>query len=246
MKTSKVGQDLISEFEETRLTAYKDPVGIWTIGRGHTGPEARAGNTITAEQEQDLFELDLTGAERALMRSLPPGVEEQLPQECWDALVSATFNLGTRLFYNKDNTQTGLRRALAEGRIADVPNQLRRFCYAGGRKLPGLIRRREAEAHLFEKGLQAHRPGEAGVEADDVLETRPLLKTKTAIGAVTTGSGVALAELAQPLADTAQQLSPLAQVLPTLQLVAALLTVGGIMLTLYGRWHALQKEKEHG
>jgi GH24 family phage-related lysozyme (muramidase) len=41
---SDAGIELIVSFESVRLTAYQDPVGIWTIGAGHTGPDVHKGS----------------------------------------------------------------------------------------------------------------------------------------------------------------------------------------------------------
>ena len=58
------GNELIKHFESLFLKAYKDPVGIWTIGWGHTGLSHRegtvyAGRQITEDEAQYLFEHDM-------------------------------------------------------------------------------------------------------------------------------------------------------------------------------------------
>ena len=72
-------------------------------------------------------------------------VEQELNQNQFDALVAWTFNLGpTNL-----RSSTLLKR-LNEGDFDDAPHQIRRWNKAGGQVLDGLIRRREAEALLFQ------------------------------------------------------------------------------------------------
>jgi GH24 family phage-related lysozyme (muramidase) len=61
-RISKAGRDLIKRHEGLRLDAYVDPVGVWTIGYGHTGPAARKGNTITKERADNLLTQDVREA----------------------------------------------------------------------------------------------------------------------------------------------------------------------------------------
>lgn len=58
MKTSQNGINLIKKFERCRLTAYKCPAGVWTIGYGHTD-NVKKGQTITQEQADSYLKSDL-------------------------------------------------------------------------------------------------------------------------------------------------------------------------------------------
>jgi hypothetical protein len=140
-----------------------------------------------------------------------------------------------------------LRTAIIERRWADVPAQMRRFVYAGGQRLGGLVRRREAEATLWLRGIAIEVTGAAGVVPETPPAPRALLQTKTVAGVITTSSGIALQQVsdsAPALLDASQQLQPLAEAMPWLKLVAVLLMTAGIALTVYGRWHAMQKEAQ--
>lgn len=63
--TSQAGIDLIKSFEDCRLTAYQDSVGVWTIGYGHTNG-VYAGMTITQAQAEEFLRSDLKTAENAV------------------------------------------------------------------------------------------------------------------------------------------------------------------------------------
>ena len=136
---SKDGLELIKSFEGCRLEAYQDPVGIWTIGYGHT-KGVYSGMSITAEQADAYLRSDVTTAEQAVNTH----VTTTLTQNMFDALVSFTFNVGTAAF--KKST---LLRKLNLGDIIGAAGEFDRWVYAGGRKLPGLARRRTAEKNFF-------------------------------------------------------------------------------------------------
>lgn len=138
MRTSRAGRDLIKQFEGLRLDAYRDPVGIWTVGYGHT--PAQPGQRISHAEAEELLDADLLTAESAVRAQ----ITAPLTQGQFDALVSFTFNLGARRL--QDST---LRRLLNGGDYAGAQEEFGRWIHAGGRKLPGLVARREAEAALF-------------------------------------------------------------------------------------------------
>ena len=62
-RLSPRGEKLIKEFEGLRLNAYRDQAGVWTIGWGHIGPDAREGATATMQQAQAWFDKDNDNAE---------------------------------------------------------------------------------------------------------------------------------------------------------------------------------------
>ena len=139
MKTSKNGLNLIKQFEGCHLTSYKCPGGVWTIGYGHTN-DVKAGQTISQEAAELYLRQDLSNAERYV------GSYDSIyhfTQDQFDALVSFTYNAGA------GNLK---RRLLNYGKkpIEQVKIDLPATCIkAGGKTLPGLIRRRVAEANLM-------------------------------------------------------------------------------------------------
>lgn len=144
MQTSDKGITLIKEFEGCNLTAYQDSVGVWTIGYGWTQPvdgkTIRAGMTIKQETAERLLKTGLVSYESDVSRLVKVG----LTQGQFDALVSFTYNLGTRSL----STSTLLRK-LNAGDYAGAANEFPRWNKAGGKVLSGLSRRREAERALF-------------------------------------------------------------------------------------------------
>jgi lysozyme len=162
-RISKAGRDLIKRHEGLRLDAYVDPVGVWTIGYGHTGPAARKGNTITKDRADNLLTQDVREAEAAVTRL----VKMPLSDGQFDALVSFVFNVGAAAF-----AQSTLLRELNAGRFAAVPGQLRRWVYGtvSGQKviLPGLVKRRNDEAVLWASAsaIETDETAEAGVIAE--------------------------------------------------------------------------------
>lgn len=139
MKTSPEGIALIKEFEGLRLLAYLDVAGVWTIGYGHTAT-ARRKQKITREQAYMLLIEDLAAREPLVSRALsrPPA------QNQFDAMMSLAFNIGVNAF-----TKSTLLNRFNAGDTAAAANQFLRWVYAGGRKVPGLTRRRRAERALF-------------------------------------------------------------------------------------------------
>ena len=140
MKISQEGIALIKVFEGCKLESYLCAAGVWTIGYGHT-KMVEEGQEITQEEADNILLNDLEIYEEAVLKA----VEVPLHQHQFDALVSWTFNLGGANL----NASTMLK-VINKGEYEDVPAQIKRWNKAGGKVLQGLIRRREAEALLFD------------------------------------------------------------------------------------------------
>ena len=139
MKTSNQGKNLIKEAEGLRLDAYRCPAGVPTIGWGHTkGVKMRL--RITLAMAEDLLVEDIGPIERLLN-----GLKINFRQEQFDALVSWIFNLGSGKF--KGSTMYKL--ILADAKDEEVTDSLIKWTYSGKQQLPGLMKRRVAEANLF-------------------------------------------------------------------------------------------------
>ena len=139
MKTSDVGIELIKEFEGCKQVAYQDSVGVWTIGYGHTKDVYEGQLSIKKTCERFLTE-DIAEFEDYVESY----VEVSLSQNQFDALVAWTFNLGPG-----NLLKSTMLKKLNEGDYDAVPDEMRRWNKAGGKTLNGLIRRRDAEANLF-------------------------------------------------------------------------------------------------
>lgn len=148
MEISNYAEEKIKEFEGLRLTAYKCAGGVLTIGWGHTRG-VRQGMTITTDEAQKFFEEDIQAVEEQLKRE---PYYQSLGDSQRDALVSFIFNLGWGNF--KGST---LRKKLMRD-VEDntIPDEFRRWVYATNpktgkkEKLPGLVKRREWEAQMYE------------------------------------------------------------------------------------------------
>ena len=140
MKISKEGIALIKKFEGIELQAYQDSVGVWTIGYGHT-KGVKEGDNISLKKAEQMLEEELVEYEGYINNMVELGLE----QNQFDAMVAWVYNLGpTNL------GQSTLLKVLNQGLFNEVPYEIKRWNKAGGEVLNGLVRRREAEALLFE------------------------------------------------------------------------------------------------
>lgn len=175
MKTSVNGLNLIKTFEGCRLTAYKCPAGIWTIGVGHTGG-IKQGMTITQAQADEYLRKDVERFEKAVNVYV---TKLGLNQNQFDALVSFTFNGGE-----------GMLQTLCKNRNAkQIADALLLYNKGGGKVLPGLVKRREAERALFIKPVtpQPAKPKDPNALPYDV-------KTKCDLN-IRCGAGVSFAKV---------------------------------------------------
>lgn len=137
--TSQKGIDLIKEFEGFRARAYMCPANVLTIGYGHT-KSCQPGQVISMARGEQLLKEDLKRFENAVNVL----VKVPLNQNQFDALVSFAFNVGVNAFKNST-----LLRVLNQGNYDRASSELMRWVNGGGKKLPGLVRRRKAEKALF-------------------------------------------------------------------------------------------------
>lgn len=145
MKTSDKGVALIKQFEGFLSKPYLCPAGVPTIGYGSTYyPD---GKKVTL-RDNPVTEADATAMLRSMLVQYENGVERyvQVPitQGQFDALVSFAYNLGLAAL--KGST---LLRLVNERNYVGAAAQFSRWNRAGGKVLPGLTRRREAERKLF-------------------------------------------------------------------------------------------------
>ena len=144
MSVSNKGVDLICEFEGKRLVAYDDGVGVWTIGFGTikypNGVRVKKGDTCTLEQAKEYMRHDLIEFEHTVNSS----VKVPLNQNQFDALVSLAYNIGSNAF--KSST---LVKKLNTGDYQGAADQFNVWVNAGGKRMQGLVNRRDREKLLF-------------------------------------------------------------------------------------------------
>lgn len=194
--------DLVARFEGLRLEAYPDPAtggDPWTIGYGSTGPSVKPGLKISRATAEALLKDDLAIAARRLAGRVPADVLKGLTDNQYAALLSFVFNLGA------DPSWT-LWKLLKAGDLEGVPAQIRRFVYAGKKKLKGLVARRNAEADMFAADLPAEED-EPPSAVTRVMDTppapepeKPLHQSKT----VMTGAAAAVVSAAAAVEPAAQ------------------------------------------
>ena len=140
MKISQEGLSLIKKFEGCELEAYRCAANVLTIGYGSI-KGVKEGDTITQEEADSLLLHEMDEYEGYINDM----VNADLKQNQFDAMVSWVFNLGP------SNLQAStLLKVLNSKDYEGVPSQIKRWNKAGGQVKQGLIRRREAEALLFE------------------------------------------------------------------------------------------------
>jgi len=131
--------DLAKQFEGCRLTAYQDIAGVWTIGFGHVGKDVYEGLVWTQAQADDALLHDVNAA-RALLEMYSPN----LANGTLDALTDFVFNLGIGNY----RTSTLCKCVNAQD-WTGAKAQLLTWDHSNGVVIPGLLRRREAEAALI-------------------------------------------------------------------------------------------------
>jgi lysozyme len=130
---------IVKNFELLKLKAYKCPAGVWTIGWGHTAG-VKAGMVIAESVADEFLGKDLESAINSVDRLVKVG----LMQNQIDALVSLVFNIGHGNF-----SKSTMLQLLNKRDYLGAANEFAKWRIAGGKIMPGLVRRRAAEANLF-------------------------------------------------------------------------------------------------
>jgi lysozyme len=137
---SRKAISLITHFEGFRAEAYKDPVGIWSIGFGTT-EGVKQGDKITVPEA-------LSRLNDHIQEKVEPPLRRYiiwpLLQCEFDALVSFVYNVGAGAF-----ARSTMRRKINEPSMWEASLEFDKWVYAGGKKLNGLITRRDHEKAMF-------------------------------------------------------------------------------------------------
>lgn len=132
---------------------YRDVVGVWTIGYGHTEGVNANSRPLSHVEAVNLLRDDLNqkyGRETAIQLKAAGWAEPK--QHEFDALVSFAYNLGIGII---GSPSTSMGRAVSLRSRTGIAAAFGLYDMAGGRHLPGLARRRAAERRLFESGRYA-------------------------------------------------------------------------------------------
>jgi len=142
----------VGVYEGYRSRAYDDGVGVQTIGFGSTtradGSPVRPGDTTSPERALVRLAEDAGRIERSMKACLPSDLRLH-PWE-WDAFVSLAYNIGPGAFCGSTLAKK-LRQTPPD--YAGACDEILRWTRAGGREMPGLIKRRQAEHRLCREGV---------------------------------------------------------------------------------------------
>lgn len=155
---NSAGLSIIKRFERLMLDAYRDPVGIWTIGYGHTAG-VKEGDKTTPAGADIFLAHDLKDAEGAANQL----VFCELNPNQFSALVCLVYNIGETQF-----ATSTLLKLLNDQDYDGAAGEFHKWNHAAGQQLPGLTRRRQAEEELFRrpvKPLSSSRTIQAGTVA---------------------------------------------------------------------------------
>ena len=140
-KINPAGLEIIKLYEGLRLQAYLCPANVLTIGYGHTGPDVKPKMHITAQEAERLLQTDLTEFEEGVISNLG-GAKTNENQ--FSAMVSLAYNIGLTAF-----KASSVIRHHRDGNTSKAAASFKLLNKGGGKVLPGLTKRRAAEAALY-------------------------------------------------------------------------------------------------
>ncbi len=163
-RVSKRGAEFIARFEggaseDGLFRPYRDAVGVWTIGFGHTEGVNAGSRPLTRAQATALLRKDLDAKYGAAVKRLLHARGIRVSQKQFNALVSIVYNVGPGILEPGRSLGDALRASRVGSRRArwrkEVGDAFLLYDKAGGRRLAGLTRRRAAERALWMGGRYA-------------------------------------------------------------------------------------------
>jgi GH24 family phage-related lysozyme (muramidase) len=222
MQITEEGLELIKEFEGFRSKAYRDAVGVWTIGYGHTSmagaPQVTPDLIVSKTEATDILRRDVEMFAEGVRES----VHVPLTDQQFSALVSFAYNVGLGGFRS-----SSVLKAVNARDFEAVPRRLNLWVKAGGRMLPGLVRRRAAEGALFMSTVTA-KPAGTVLRPAEAIKPKPVRKSRTIWSAI----AAAVLALLQGVFFAGRDLAAILFVL-------ALLALAGVII-----WERIKKMKQ--
>ena len=227
MQMSQTGIDaLLKKFEGCKLKSYRCPANVCTIGYGHTSaagaPIVTDNMSITQAQADEILKRDLIKYETAVLDM----VKVELTQNQFDVLVDFAYNAGTGAL--KSST---MLKKINLGDLDAVPDELMKWTKGGGKVLPGLVRRRQAESTWWNAHQEHPHDDQDHRSEPDAPPQRNMASSKQGNAALVTAGlgslGVAkeIAAQAKDASDTADQLMGLLHN-PNFVIMAAIIGLG--------------------
>jgi lysozyme len=143
--------DITAKMEGFSAVPYKDPIGQWVIGYGHTrgvGPDTPA---ITETQAKAFLADDMQYAFRAIDES----ITVPLSRNQRSALADLIWQIGAASF-----KRSSLVKAINDRNVTRIPVLFMAYNKVGRKISPGLTKRREADIALWNEadGLEGPPP----------------------------------------------------------------------------------------
>lgn len=222
MIISPQGLALLKQFEGCRLLAYRDIVGIWTIGYGFTDG-VYEGMTITQAQAENMLLERLVPYEHAV----EDACKITPTQSQFDAMCVCAWNIGIAAF-----KKSSILKFHNQGKFKEAANAFGLWNKAGGKVVAGLVRRRSAEAALY---LEDHEPADDMPQKVDAPPSMATSKINIAQGAA--GITATLAAV-QPVIDAVNAFKAGVEGLG--QWVVPAVLIGIVGLCAYTIWQRVQ------
>lgn len=145
MKLDSNGYKLIQGFEGLKLSAYKDSVGIPTIGYGNityeNGTKVKMGDKITQERADKLFQYFAD----KFASKVDVAITSDVNQNQFNSLVSLSYNIGIGAFQKS----TILKKVNKNPKDLTIKDEFMKWVNAGGKKIQGLVNRRKKESEIY-------------------------------------------------------------------------------------------------
>lgn len=199
--------------------------GTLTAGYGHTGPEVTVGMIVTHDIAEEWLSDDLYSAYRKLQMKTGADIIEALTENQYAALLDFVFNLGTG---SPSKPEWTIWKRVRAQQFDQVPLEMAKFVNAGGKKLNGLVDRRNAEIGLWavsEPGTVDSAPPSSVTRANPTPPTAsaPGRSKALIIGAAGTvaGAGPLIDQVTHAIAPYAQHSHYVEKMLGVLAALAA-------------------------
>lgn len=190
-------KELIKRFEGKRLRAYRCSAGVLTIGYGHTSaagaPKVVPGMTITDKEANAIFDRDI----ERFAAKIEGLIKVDLTDNQFGACVSLAFNIGVGAF-----SKSSVLRFINKSQFDNAADAFALWNKAGGRVLPGLTKRRAAEAALFQEDDVDEEDKGNSARVPDEPKGKPATQSTTDIAAVTTGAAGVTAAAKEVVTNT--------------------------------------------